>query len=135
MIDHQRLSLSNFLYTSFLCIIFYPSLIYSQYTAIIKFEYYNASSNYTRLVRENNTNGIISSKSNRTIIPSGPAFTFLSVSGKYDACHPPLRNTSYPSGIAIIQRGGNCTFSVKTTRAKKLGAKGDLRFHICNVFY
>ncbi|CAF3614971.1 unnamed protein product [Rotaria sp. Silwood1] len=91
-------------------------------TAIITYEYYSSLSNYLNLTYENQTNGVVSSKGSQMHVQKGPAFTLIDSYGKYDACQQSINTLNYSNGIAIIQRGGNCTFSVKITRAKQYGA-------------
>ncbi|CAF3148585.1 unnamed protein product [Rotaria socialis] len=91
-------------------------------TAIITYEYYSASSKYLNLTQENLTNGIVSSKGSQMLVPKGPAFILMDSQGKYDGCLQRVNIFNYSKGIAIIQRGGNCTFSVKISRAKQYGA-------------
>ncbi|CAF1371629.1 unnamed protein product [Rotaria magnacalcarata] len=122
MISYQRSSLSSLMNTCLLYIIIYPTLIYSQMTAIITYEYYSVSSNYLNLTQENLTNGVVSSKGSQMLVPKGPAFILIDSQGKYDGCLQPINTSNYSKGIAIIQRGGNCTFSVKISRAKQYGA-------------
>lgn len=109
----------------FLCIIFYPNLIHGQLTAIIKYEYYSSLSNYLNLTQEIQTNGVVSTQGSQTIVRDRSAFILIDSNGKYDGCQPSINRITYPNGIAIIQRGGDCTFSVKITRAKQYGASGN----------
>lgn len=131
MINYQRLLLSsNIINTFLLYIIFYTSLVNSQMTAIITSEYYSLSSNYSNVVQVNQTNGVVSSSGSQIFVSKSSAFTLVDARGKYDACQQSINTMSYPKGIAIIQRGGNCTFSVKISRAKQYGAAGNLRKYL-----
>lgn len=105
-------------------ILLYPSMVHSTITTIISFEYYLASTNYTNKTDDVRTNGVVSSTGSRLIVPNGPAFVLADISGNYDACQKPTLSANISNGIAIIRRGGNCTFSVKITRAKEYGAAG-----------
>jgi hypothetical protein len=109
-----------------LCIIFSPHFLHGQSTAIIKYEYYSPSSNYLNITQETQTNGIVSTKGSQASVQNGQAFTLMDAYAKYDACQTPMNRRIYTNGIAIIQRGGDCTFSVKITRAKQYGASGNL---------
>ncbi|CAF2644604.1 unnamed protein product [Rotaria sp. Silwood2] len=122
MINYRRSFLSNLINTFLLYIVFCSQLIHSQMTAIITYEYYSLSSNYLNLTYENKTNGVVSSKGSQMQVQKGPAFTIVDSYGKYDGCQQAINTLNYSNGIAIIQRGGNCTFSVKITRAKQYGA-------------
>lgn len=108
----------------FLCIILLPKYIHSYTTTIINFEYYSLFSNYTNKTEDTRTNGIVSTKGCQATVRNGRAFIFIDGNGYYDGCQQPINPTNYSNGIAIIQRGGNCTFSVKITRAKEYGASG-----------
>jgi hypothetical protein len=66
----------------------------------------------------------VSSRGSQSAVPYGQAFILMDGNGNYDGCQQPINSTIYSNGIAIIQRGGNCTFSVKITRAKQYGASG-----------
>lgn len=128
MIYSQRLLLSlssSKMFLCFLiCIIIFPKSIQTTMTTIINFEYYTSISNYTNKTEDLRTNGIVSSRGSQFIVGPGPAFILTDSYGNYDGCQPSINTKFYPDGIAIIQRGGNCTFSVKITRAKQLGATG-----------
>jgi hypothetical protein len=126
MIYYQRLFPSNLINTLFLCIIFSPNFLHGQMTAIIKYEYYSSTSNYSNVTEDTLTNGIVSSQGSQSAVQNGQAFTLVDSNGRYDACHPSINTANYSNGVAIIQRGGDCTFSVKITRAKQYGASGNL---------
>jgi cytochrome c-type biogenesis protein CcmE len=126
MQSFQRLFTSTLL----LCIIFYPNFLNGQLTAIIKYEYYSSLSNYSNITQEIQTNGIISTKGSQSMVQNKQAFTLMDSNGKYDACQQTINPRIYSNGIAIIQRGGDCTFSVKITRAKNLGASGNSEIHL-----
>ncbi len=124
--------------TVLLCIIFYPNLLYGQLTAILKYEYYSSLSNYQNITQETQTNGVVSSKGSQSMVRNSQAFTLLDSYGRYDGCHPALNSLNYSNGTAIIQRGGDCTFSDKITRARQYGAAGNLFIHstrICKFFF
>lgn len=107
-----------------LCIIIFPKSIQTTMTTIINFEYYTSNSNYTNKTEDIQTNGIVSSRGSQLSVRPGPAFILTDINGNFDGCQQPINNKTYSNGIAIIQRGGNCTFSVKITRAKQYGASG-----------
>ncbi|CAF4257997.1 unnamed protein product, partial [Rotaria sordida] len=134
MINYQHSFLTNFINTLLLYIIFYPKLIHSEMTAVITYEYYSLSSNYSNITYENQTNGVVSINGSRMHVLKGPAFTLVDSNGKYDGCHQANNTLNYSNGVAIIQRGGNCTFSVKITRAKQYGAAGNLCIDCCNRY-
>jgi hypothetical protein len=125
MLNSARFSPSNMLIYILLGIILLPKHIQS-YTTIINFEYYTAATNYQNRTEDTQTNGIVSSRGSQSKVRLGQAFVLVDSNGNYDGCQEPLQPRNYPSGIAIIQRGGNCTFSVKITRASQLGAAGDI---------
>ncbi|CAF0997672.1 unnamed protein product [Adineta ricciae] len=104
------------------CIIFFPNFLNGQLTATIKYEYYSVSSNYSNRTEESQTNGIVSTRGSQSPVFNRPAFVLIDSRKNYDACQQPINNVTYSNGIAIIQRGGDCTFSVKITRAKQFGA-------------
>jgi hypothetical protein len=116
--------LSNILICSLLCIILCPHFIHGDMTTIIKYEYYSSASNYSNITEDTQTNGLVSSQSSQSIVRYGQAFVLLDSYGRYDGCQRPAHPRNYSNGIAIIQRGGSCTFSVKITRAKQYGAAG-----------
>jgi hypothetical protein len=122
MQNSQRLFTSILL----LCIIFYPNFLNGQLTAIIKYEYYSSLSNYSNLTQETQINGVVSTKGSQSIVRNKQAFILMDSNGRYDACQQTINPRTYSDGVAIIQRGGDCTFSVKITRAKELGASGNL---------
>jgi len=125
MIHYQRLFGSNLMNTFLLCIIFYPHFLHGQMTAIITYQYYSSSSNYSNLTQQTQTNGIVSTKGSQSAVPYGQAFTLINSRRSYDACQKPINTFKYSNGIAIIPRGGDCTFSVKITYAKQYGASGN----------
>ncbi len=124
MINSQRLLLSKMLIYFILCIILCPNYIQSTLTTLINFEYYTPNSNYTNKTDDTVTNGIVSSRSSQSTVRQGQAFILTDINGNFDACQQPINPLNYSNGVAIIQRGGNCTFSVKITRAKQYGAAG-----------
>jgi len=93
-------------------------------TTIINFEYYTPNSNYTNKTEDSRTNGIVSSRGSQSIVRNGQTFILTDINGNFDGCQQPINPLNYSNGVAIIQRGGNCTFSVKITRAKQYGASG-----------
>lgn len=105
-------------------ILLYPQIIHSSITSIINFEYYTANSNYTNKTENIQKDGVVSTTGSRSNIPNGLAFVLVDAKGNTDACQTPTSMANVSNGIAIIQRGGNCTFSVKITRAKQYGAAG-----------
>ena len=105
-------------------ILLYPQIIHSTITSIINFEYYTDNSNYTNKTENIQRDGVVSTTGSRSNIPNGPAFVLLDANGNYDACQTPILTANVSNGIAIIRRGGNCTFSVKITRARQYGAAG-----------
>jgi hypothetical protein len=124
MINSQQLFSTNMVIYFLLCIILLPKYIQSTMTTIISFEYYSPSSNYSNKTVGSRTNGIISTAGIQTTVPSGPAFTLTDMYGNSDGCLQPINNSTYTNGIAIIKRGGNCTFSTKITRGQQYGAIG-----------
>jgi hypothetical protein len=124
MLSSQQLLSSNMIMCFFLCIILLPKYIQSYTTTIINFEYYSLYSNYTNRTEDSRTNGIVSTKGSQSTVRNGQAFILMDGNGNYDGCQQPLNPLNYSNGVAIIQRGGNCTFSVKITRAKQYGASG-----------
>jgi len=124
MLNSQRLLLSKMLIYFILCIILCPNYIQSTLTTLINFEYYTPNSNYTNKTDDTLTNGIVSSRSSQSTVRQGQAFILTDINGNFDACQQPINPLNYSNGVAIIQRGGNCTFSVKITRAKQYGAAG-----------
>lgn len=123
---YQRLFSSNILIALCAWVILLPPCIHGDVTALIQYEYFTAESNYTNATQRTETNGIVSSQGSQSPIQRAKAFLLIDATGKYDACRPPLISQLYPNGIAIIHRGGDCTFSVKITRAKQYGASGRL---------
>ncbi|CAF1210366.1 unnamed protein product [Adineta ricciae] len=106
----------------FVCIILFTKSVRCYTTTIITFEYYTSSSNYQTRIEDSQTNGIVSTKGSQLSVSWGQAFTLIDAAGNYDGCQEAIYPSNYSNGIAIIQRGGNCTFSVKITRAKQSGA-------------
>ena len=124
MISYQRLLSSNLITALFLSMNFYLHCVNGRLTAIIRYEYYSSSSNYSSRIEENQINGIVSSQGNQKLIHRGSAFTLIDSNGRHDGCQSPTDQANYSNGIAILHRGGNCTFSIKITRAEQYGAKG-----------
>jgi hypothetical protein len=108
----------------FLCIILCSHDIQCTITTLINFEYYTSNSNYTNKTEDIRTDGIVSTSGSHSIIRNGQAFVLTDSNGNFDGCQDAINALNYSNGIAIIQRGGNCTFSVKITRAKQYGAAG-----------
>lgn len=132
MLNSARLFSLNLLISIYLCTFFLPQLIDCTLTTIINFEYYTSLSNYSNQTEDIRTDGTVSTSGSQSIINYGPAFVLIDQYGKYDACEPPINSANYSQGIAIIPRGGNCTFSVKIARAKQCGAAG--RFELPRRF-
>jgi hypothetical protein len=124
MIRSQPQSSFNMSIYFLLCIILLPEFVHGYMTMLINFEYYTPVSNYAIRKEDSRTNGIVSTKGSQSMVPFTYAFVFNDTNGNYDACQPPVPAQNYSNGIAIIQRGGNCTFSVKVTRARQCGAAG-----------
>ena len=123
---YQHLFSSNILIIPSLWLILLSQSIYADTTAMIQYEYFSAESNYSNITQRSETNGLVSSQGSQSPIQRAQAFLLLDAYGRYDACQPPLSSQIYSNGIAIIQRGGDCSFSVKITRAKQFGASGRL---------
>lgn len=102
-----------------------PSHTHAYMTAIINFEYYTPNSNYVNRSEDTRTNGVVSNRGSQSAVRNRPAFLLMDANGGFDACQAPINARYYSNGIAIIQRGGNCTFSVKITRAAQYGASGE----------
>jgi hypothetical protein len=134
MINSQRLLLSNMFIHFLLCIILLPQYIHAL-TAVINFEYYTPNSNYTNKTEDIQRDGIVSPTGRQTIVRNGQAFILTDASGNFDGCQEPINQSNYSNGIAIIQRGGNCTFSVKITRAKQYGAAGRIIYFFKTKIY
>ncbi|CAF0874763.1 unnamed protein product [Rotaria sordida] len=126
MKNSQRLLSFNIFIYFLLCIILLPKYIQCYMTTIITHEYYSPESNFTNKTYETQTNGFVSTKGSQTIVRNGKAFILTGINGNFDGCEQPINPMNIANGIAIIQRGGNCTFSVKITRAKQYGASGIL---------
>jgi E3 ubiquitin-protein ligase RNF128 len=75
------------------------------------------------------TDGVVSTTGINSIVRNGQAFILTDAYGYFDGCQQPINPLNYSNGIAIIQRGGNCTFSVKITRAKQYGAAGKIFYN------
>ena len=103
---------------------YYHPVLHSIHHTIINFQYYSPFSNYTNITEDSRTNGIVSTTGSQSTVRNGQAFILTDGNGNYDGCQQPINPIYYSNGIAIIQRGGNCTFSVKITRAKEYGAAG-----------
>lgn len=108
----------------FISIIFSLNSINAQLTATIKYSFYSPLSNYSNLTEYIQTNGIVSSKGSQLNLDTSQAFVWLTKTRHYDSCHDALNPKIYTNSIAIIQRGGDCTFSMKITRARQYGARG-----------
>ena len=118
MLNYQRFN------TFFLCIILYPNYLHGQSAAVIKYEYYSVSSKYLNITEDAVTNGVVSSGGSQSAVLNAQAFVLVDAYGRYDGCLPSVKPVNTSNRIAIIQRGGDCTFSVKITRAKTYGAAG-----------
>ncbi|UJR31223.1 hypothetical protein I4U23_018727 [Adineta vaga] len=128
MLNSLRIVSSSIIIYIFVCIILLSKSVQSYTTTIINFEYYTSSSNYQNRTEDGRTNGIVSTKGSQSKISLNQAFVLLDGNGNYDGCQESNRPLNYSNGIAIIQRGGNCTFSVKITRAKQYGAAAVIIF-------
>lgn len=93
-------------------------------TSIITYEYFSPLSNYTTRVEENQTDGIVASRFSQVSVFRRPSFSLVDSNGNFYGCQQTTNSISVHYFVAIIQRGGNCTFSVKISRAKQLGASG-----------
>lgn len=93
-------------------------------TTIITFEYFTPQSNYLNRTQDSRTNGILSTRGSQALVRRRSAVVLTDVHGNFDGCQDAVNAMSVNNSIAIIQRGGNCTFSVKITRAKQYGAAG-----------
>jgi hypothetical protein len=110
--------------TFFLCIIFYPKYLHGQSAAVIRYEYYSAASKYLNITEDALTTGVVSSRGSQSAVRNAQAFILVDAYGRYDGCQPSVKLVNTSNRVAIIQRGGDCTFSVKITRAKTYGASG-----------
>lgn len=129
---------NRFRLTVLLCAVLCPHLLHGQLTAILKYEYYSPATHYFNITQETHINGFVSSRGSHSTVFNGSVFTMMDVTGRYDACQPPWNSKIYSNGIAVIQRGGDCTFSVKITRAKQYGAAGRRLLpsrEICRVYF
>ncbi|CAF1510330.1 unnamed protein product [Rotaria sp. Silwood1] len=122
MRNSQRLLSFNVFIYFLLCIILLPKYIQCYMTTIITHEYYSPESNFTNKTDETQTNGFVSTKGSQSIVRNAKAFILTDINGTFDGCKQPINPMNISNGIAIIQRGGNCTFSVKITHAKQYGA-------------
>ncbi|CAF2557552.1 unnamed protein product [Rotaria sp. Silwood2] len=122
MKNSQRLLSLNISIYFLLCIILLPKYIQCYITTMITYEYYLSDSNFTNKTEETQTNGFVSTKGGQSAVRHGKAFILTDINGNFDACEQPTNPINISNGIAIIHRGGNCTFSVKITRAKQYGA-------------
>ena len=126
MINYQRLFVPHLINSILLCIVFHINLINSLKTTVITYQYYLPSSNYSNISQNAQTDGVISLNGNQIIVQNGRAFTLRDSTGKSDGCPQPVDNSNYSNSVAIIQWDGNCTLSVKITRAKQCGTTGNL---------
>ncbi|CAF1412049.1 unnamed protein product [Rotaria sp. Silwood1] len=122
MKNFERLLSFNISIYFLLCIILLPKHIQCYMTTIITYEYYLSDSNFTNKTEETQTNGFVSTKGGQFSVRNGKAFILTDINGNFDGCEPLANPMNISNGIAIIHRGGNCTFSVKITRAKQYGA-------------
>lgn len=97
----------------------------AELTAIIDYTYLTPLSNFTNATRQVQTNGLIASRSSQIPVIDGRAFVLIDANLSYDGCQPSVSVPNHPGGVAIVPRGGDCTFSVKISRAKQLGAAGN----------
>ena len=93
-------------------------------TSFLSYEYFSSSSNYSLIERYNQTDGIISRLSRLTPVRRARAFVLVDAKGEYDGCEPSIRPPNFFDGVAVIQRGGDCTFYTKIMRAKQYRASG-----------
>ena len=112
------------------CLLTLPVHVCSQRTVRIKYEYYTNVSNYSTIAQAIQTNGIVSSKGSQAVVRQARAVLLVDANGNYDACQQPIDGSSCLNAVVIIHRGGNCTFSVKTTRARLCGAAGRSAFFL-----
>lgn len=108
------------LYLLFLLI----STIQCQTSSFLTYEYFSSSSNYSLTERYNQTDGIIPRLSQLTPIRRARAFVLVDARGEYDGCQPSVKHPNFVDGVAVIQRGGDCTFYTKIMRAKQYKASG-----------
>jgi hypothetical protein len=128
MLSYPRLFSSNIMIALVTCLLTFPVHVRSQRTTRVKYEYYSDVSSYSATVQEAQINGIVSSQGSQAVVRQARAFLFVDANGNFDACQQPVGVSSCLNAVAIIHRGGNCTFSVKTTRAKQCGAAGKAAF-------
>ena len=112
----------------FLFIFFYTfsfsHLLYGQFTATLQYQFYSPVSSYQTTTEEIQRNGMVSSKGAQSPVYNRSVFTMMDVFGRYDGCQPASSPMNHFNAVAIVQRGGDCTFSMKITRAKQYGAAG-----------
>jgi hypothetical protein len=122
-----RMLLSSIIQIILIECFFFPVMsLAGPMTGLIKYEYYTVESNFTNIVMQTVRNGMISTSGSRSFVDRAQAFVFIDINEQYDACQTPVNNATHQNSIAIIRRGGDCTFSIKITRAKGLGALGML---------
>ena len=95
-------------------------------TTIITFEYYSQFSNYTNKTEETKTDGFVSTRGSQSMVENAQAFILTDKNSNSNGCEQPTNIRNISNRVAIIQRGGNCSFSVKITRAKQYGATGSI---------
>lgn len=104
-------------------------------TTIITYEYLTSHTNYINKTQDSRTNGILSTRGSQTMVRRRSAVVLTDINGSFDGCQESINANSVNNSIAIIQRGGNCTFSVKITRAKQYGAAGKKREEKTSITY
>ncbi|CAF3320916.1 unnamed protein product [Rotaria socialis] len=122
MENSRRLSSLNMSIYILFCIILLPKYIQCYLTTVISYEYYSSDSNFLNKTEDTQTNGFVSTRGGQSAVLNGKAFILIDSSGVSDGCRQSTNSLNVSNGVAIIQRGGNCTFSVKITRAKQYGA-------------
>lgn len=105
-----------------ICFVF--STVHCEITSFIEYEYFSSSGNSSSIQRFNQTDGIIPSTSKLTPIQRARVFILVDANGDYDACQPSIKPPNFNNGVAVIQRGGDCTFYTKIMRARQYNASG-----------
>ncbi|CAF2033214.1 unnamed protein product [Rotaria magnacalcarata] len=122
MENSRRLSSLNMPIYILFCIVLSPKYIQCYVTTMISYEYYSSDSNFLNKTEDSQTNGFVSTRGGQDAVLNGKAFILIDSNGFFYGCGQPANPMYVSNGVAIIQRGGNCTFSVKITRAKQYGA-------------
>ncbi|CAF0833667.1 unnamed protein product [Didymodactylos carnosus] len=94
---------------------------------LLEYEYFIPNS-YTNRTSERIISGLVSSTGKVKNV-NGPVYVLISSSNSHDACKDPLPTLTpsvNPPWIAIITRGGDCSFTTKIQRAKNYGAQAVL---------